>query len=275
MRRAIGRSASSALFLLLPLLVVFAEAFAQGWAVYVEALCDEPDALSAIRLTLLVAVIVVPINTVFGVLAAWAIAKFQFVGKSVLITLDRPAVQRFAGDRRHDLRAAVRRCRAGSGRGSTSTTSRSSSRVPGIVLATLFVTFPFVARELIPLMQAQGTEEEEAALVLGRRRAADVLARDAAEHQVGPALRRDPLQRPRDGRVRRGVGRLRPHPRPDQHHAAARRDAVQRHGRKPRRGLRRRLAAGDVGADYAGAQVAVAVEDGRATSADELGYTGD
>ena len=96
--------------------------------------------------------------------------------------------------------------------------------VPGIVLATLFVTFPFVARELIPLMQAQGTEEEEARPRAGGRRLADLPAGDAAEHQVGAALRRDPLQRPGDGRVRRRVGGFRPHPRPDQHDAAARRD---------------------------------------------------
>ena len=124
--------------------------------------------------------------------------------------------------------------------------------VPGIVLATIFVTFPFVARELIPLMQAQGSEEEEAARVARRRRLADVLARHAAEHQVGPALRRDPLQRARDGRVRRGVGRLRPHPRRDQHAAAARRDPLQRI--PLRGGVRGRLAAGAAGAGHAGAQ---------------------
>ena len=93
----------------------------------------------------------------------------------------------------------------------------------------MFVTFPFVARELIPLMQAQGTERGGGrARSLGAERLADVLARHAAQHQVGPALRRDPVQRARDGRVRRGVGRLRPHPRRDQHAAAARRDPLQR-----------------------------------------------
>ena len=85
--------------------------------------------------------------------------------------------------------------------------------VPGIVLATVFVTFPFVARELIPLMQAQGSEEEEAAIVLGAIGLADLLARHAAQHQMGAALRRDPVQRPGDGRVRRGVGGVRPYPR--------------------------------------------------------------
>jgi sulfate/thiosulfate transport system permease protein len=153
------------LFLLMPLLVVFAEAFRQGLAVYAQALTDEAT-LSAIRLTLLVAVIVVPINSVFGVLAAWAIAKFQFVGKSVLITLI-------------DLPYSVSPVIAGMifvllfGRQGWFGPWLEAHNVSiifstcGIVIATLFVTFPFVARELIPLMQAQGTEEEEAARVLG------------------------------------------------------------------------------------------------------------
>ena len=85
--------------------------------------------------------------------------------------------------------------------------------MPGIVLATIFVTFPFVARELIPLMQAQGTEEEEAAHLARRARLADLLARHPAQHQVGAALRRDALQRPGHGRIRRGVGGVRPHSR--------------------------------------------------------------
>ena len=153
------------LFLFVPLLLVFSEAMAQGWAAYVRALRD-PATLSAIRMTLVTAVIVVPINTVFGIAAAWAIAKFQFVGKSVLITLiDLPysvspviagmlfillfGQQGWFGPwlMAHDLHVVYSPC--------------------GIVLATLFVTFPFVARELIPLMQSQGTEEEEAARVLG------------------------------------------------------------------------------------------------------------
>jgi sulfate/thiosulfate transport system permease protein len=153
------------LFLVVPLLAVFAQALDRGWAVYVQSLY-EADALSAIRLTLLIALIVVPINTVFGVVAAWAIAKFQFVGKSLLITLiDLPysispvisgmifvllfGMQGWFGPwlDAHGIRIIF--------------------AVGGIVLATLFVTFPFVARELIPLMQAQGAEEEEAARVLG------------------------------------------------------------------------------------------------------------
>jgi sulfate transport system permease protein len=154
-----------AAFILLPLIIVFTEAFRQGWALYVAAL-TEPDALSAIWLTLLTAAIVVPANLVFGLLAAWAVAKFEFRGKSVLITLiDLPfsvspvisglvfvllfGLQGWFGPwlQEHDLKIIF--------------------AVPGIVLATMFVTFPFVARELIPIMQEQGTVEEEAALSLG------------------------------------------------------------------------------------------------------------
>ncbi len=152
-------------FLFLPLTVVFVQAFSKGWSVYIEALL-EPNALLAARLTLLTALIAVPLNLVFGVAAAWSIAKFEFKGKSLLITLiDLPfsvspvvsgliyvlmfGLQGWLGPwlQAHDIKLIF--------------------AVPGIVLATLFVTFPFVARELIPLMQSQGTEEEEAALVLG------------------------------------------------------------------------------------------------------------
>ncbi|MDE2400681.1 MAG: sulfate ABC transporter permease subunit CysW [Burkholderiales bacterium] len=154
-----------ALFLFLPLVSVFFEAFKKGWHVYVAAI-TEPDAWSAIVLTLTAAVIAVPLNLVFGVSAAWAIAKFDFRGKSVLLTLiDLPfsvspviagliyvlvfGLQGWCGEwlRDHDVKVIF--------------------AVPGIVLATIFVTFPFVARELIPLMQAQGQEQEEAARVLG------------------------------------------------------------------------------------------------------------
>ena len=153
------------LFLVLPLVTVFAEALRKGWQVYIEALI-EPDAVSAIRLTLLAAVIAVPLNLVFGVSAAWAIAKHDFRGKQLLITfIDLPfsvspvvagliyvllfGAQGWFGPwlQAHDLKIIF--------------------AVPGIVLATVFVTFPFVARELIPLMQAQGRDEEEAATVLG------------------------------------------------------------------------------------------------------------
>ncbi len=153
------------IFLLLPLVTVFVEALRKGVEAYFSALND-PDALSAMGLTLTAAALAVPINLVFGVAAAWAIARFEFPGKHLLITLiDLPfsvspvvaglvfvllfGAQGWFGPwlREHDIRIVF--------------------AVPGIVLATLFVTFPFVARELIPLMQAQGREEEEAAIVLG------------------------------------------------------------------------------------------------------------
>lgn len=153
------------LFLFVPLAAVFYQALRKGLGVYVAAIAD-PYALSAIRLTLLCAAIAVPLNLVFGVMAAWAIAKFQFPGKSVLITLiDLPfavspviagliyvlmfGAQGWLGPwlAAHDIKIIF--------------------AVPGIVLATVFVTFPFIARELIPLMEEQGVEEEEAALVLG------------------------------------------------------------------------------------------------------------
>jgi sulfate transport system permease protein len=153
------------LFLFVPLLAVFVEAFKKGWQAYLAAIV-EPDAVSAIKLTLITALIAVPLNLVFGVAAAWTIAKFEFRGKSLLLTLiDLPfsvspvisgliyvllfGAQGWMGPwlQAHDIKILF--------------------AVPGIVLATIFVTFPFVARELIPLMQAQGSEEEEAALVLG------------------------------------------------------------------------------------------------------------
>jgi len=154
-----------ALFLFVPLAAVFHEAFKKGAEVYFAAIV-EADAVSAIQLTLLAAIVSVPLNLVFGVSAAWAIAKFDFRGKNLLLTLiDLPfsvspviagliymlvfGLQGWFGEwlRDHDLRIVF--------------------AVPGIVMATVFVTFPFIARELIPLMQAQGQEQEEAARVLG------------------------------------------------------------------------------------------------------------
>jgi sulfate transport system permease protein len=154
-----------ALFLFVPLAFVFAEALKRGIGVFLAAIGD-PDALAAIRLTLLAAAIAVPLNLVFGVCAAWAIAKFSFRGKSVLTTLI-------------DLPFSVSPVIAGLiyvlvfGRNGwlgpwlQANDVKVVFAVPGIVLATVFVTFPFVARELIPLMQAQGSEQEEAATVLG------------------------------------------------------------------------------------------------------------
>lgn len=153
------------LFLCLPLITIFCEAFAKGWSIYLTEI-SEPDALSAIRLTLLVALICVPLTTLFGVAAAWSIARFEFPGKSFLTTLiDLPfsvspvtsglifvllfGANGWFGEwlQAHDIKIIF--------------------AVPGIVLATMFITCPFVARELIPLMQEMGNEEEEAALSLG------------------------------------------------------------------------------------------------------------
>jgi sulfate transport system permease protein len=149
----------------LPLLVVFVEALAKGGAAYLAALGD-PDTLSALRLTFLVALITVPMNLAFGVAAAWAIAKFDFRGKNILITLiDLPfAVSPVISGLIYVL---VFGARGWLGPWLTAHNIHVIFAVPGIILATTFVTFPFVARELIPLMQTQGTEEEQTAISLG------------------------------------------------------------------------------------------------------------
>ena len=155
------------IFIFLPLVAVFVEALRKGVEVYWQAIVD-PEALSALRLTLIAAAVSVPLNLIFGIAAAWAIAKFEFRGKQLLITfIDLPfsispvivgliyvlvfGANGWLGEWliEHDIKIIF--------------------AVPGIVLATIFVTFPFVARELIPLMQAQGKEEEEAAVVLGAK----------------------------------------------------------------------------------------------------------
>jgi len=152
-------------FLLLPLLAVFVEALAQGLPLYLEAL-KEPEARSAIFLTLAIALAVLPFNIVFGVAAAWAIAKFDFRGKSLLLTLI-------------DLPFAVSPVVAGLifilifgaqgtfGPWLAAHDIKIIFAIPGMIIATLFITFPFIARELIPLMQSQGKDEEEAAVSLG------------------------------------------------------------------------------------------------------------
>jgi len=154
-----------ALFLVLPLLAVFAEALRKGWDAYWSAL-QEPDAWAAVRLTLLTAAIAVPLNLVFGVAAAWAIAKFEFRGKALLTTLiDLPfSVSPVVAGLLYVL---VFGAQGWLGPWLAARDIQIIFAVPGIVLATVFVTFPFVARELIPLMQAQGNEEEQAAMVLG------------------------------------------------------------------------------------------------------------
>ncbi|WP_395668673.1 sulfate ABC transporter permease subunit CysW [Rhodoferax sp.] len=153
------------LFLVLPLAAVFTEALRKGSDAFLEAL-KEPDAWSAIRLTLLVAAVSVPLNLVFGVCAAWAIAKYEFRGKAFLTTLvDLPfSVSPVVAGLIYVL---VFGAHGWFGPWLMAHDIKIVFAVPGIILATVFVTFPFVARELIPLMQAQGTEEEQAALVLG------------------------------------------------------------------------------------------------------------
>ncbi|WP_186426143.1 sulfate ABC transporter permease subunit CysW [Cupriavidus metallidurans] len=153
------------LFLFVPLAAVFTEALKKGLDVYFSAIA-EPDAVSAIKLTLLTAGIAVPLNLVFGVAAAWTIAKFEFRGKNVLLTLiDLPfSVSPVISGLIYVLLFGAQ---GWFGKWLSDHGVQILFAMPGIVLATIFVTFPFVARELIPLMQAQGTEEEEAALVLG------------------------------------------------------------------------------------------------------------
>ena len=153
------------LFLFMPLAAVFTEALRKGFDTYISALADA-DALSAIKLTFIAALIAVPLNLVFGVAAAWAIAKFEFRGKSILITLiDLPfAVSPVIAGLIYVLIFGLQGWFGG---WLSDHDFKIIFAIPGIVLATIFVTFPFVARELIPLMQAQGKDEEEAALVLG------------------------------------------------------------------------------------------------------------
>ncbi len=153
------------LFLFMPLAAVFTEALRKGFSTYFAALV-EPDALSAIKLTLIATAISLPLNIVFGVSAAWAIAKFEFKGKSLLITLiDLPfAVSPVIAGLIYVLMFGLQGWVGG---WLSDHDFKIIFAIPGIVLATTFVTFPFVARELIPLMQAQGKDEEEAALVLG------------------------------------------------------------------------------------------------------------
>jgi sulfate/thiosulfate transport system permease protein len=153
------------LFLFVPLAAVFTEAFRKGTGAYFEAL-KEPDALSAMQLTLIATGISLPLNLIFGVAAAWSITKFEFKGKSLLITLiDLPfAVSPVIAGLIYVLIFGLQGWLGG---WLSDHDFKVIFAIPGIVLATTFVTFPFVARELIPLMQSQGKEEEEAALVLG------------------------------------------------------------------------------------------------------------
>jgi sulfate transport system permease protein len=154
-----------ALFLIAPLAAVFVEAFSKGWHAYLAAI-REPEALAAIRLTLITAAIAAPLNMVFGICAAWAITKFSFRGKNLLLTLiDLPfAVSPVISGMVFVLLFGAKGLL---GPWLDAHNIKIIFAVPGIVLATIFVTFPFIARELIPLMQEQGTEEEQAAVMLG------------------------------------------------------------------------------------------------------------
>ena len=160
-----GALAFLVFFLLLPLVAVFAEAFREGLGAYATALV-EPDALAAIRLTLLVAAIAVPLNLVFGVAAAWLITKHRFRGKALLVTLiDLPfSVSPVVSGLVYVL---IFGAQGWLGPWFAEHGIKVIFAVPGLVLATIFVTFPFVARELIPLMSEQGTDDEQAALSLG------------------------------------------------------------------------------------------------------------
>jgi len=214
-----------ALFVVLPIATIIVEALRKGLDAYFSALA-EPDTISAIRLTLLVAVIAVPLNTVFGVAAAWTLAKFDFRGKTVLLTLiDVPfsvspvisgmvyvllfGLQGWFGPwlREHHLKIIF--------------------AVPGLILATMFVTLPFVARELIPLMQEQGTDEEEAARMLGASGWRTFWGRHLAQYQMGTALRRIVVQCAGDGRIRSSISCFRAYSRSDQYTAASGRYIVQ------------------------------------------------
>ncbi|HEX4278537.1 MAG TPA: sulfate ABC transporter permease subunit CysW [Bryobacteraceae bacterium] len=156
---------SLGLFIVFPVAAVFVQAFAKGWPAYLKAV-EDPNTLAAAKLSLLAVGISVPLNAVFGVAAAWAIAKFRFRGRSVLVSLIdipfgvSPVISGL-------IFVLVFGTRGWFGPWLAAHDIRVIFAVPGIILATTFVTFPFVARELIPLMQSQGTDEEEAALVLG------------------------------------------------------------------------------------------------------------
>ncbi len=240
------------LLLAAPLGAVLAQALAKGWQVYLESFAD-PDTRAAIRLTLLTAAIVVPINTVFGICASWAIAKFEFKGKSLLITLI-------------DLPFAVSPVIAGLvfvllfgaqgwfGPWLQERDVQVIFAVPGIVLATLFISFPYVARELIPLMQQQGSDEEEAAITLGASAWITFLRVTLPKIRWGllyGVILCNARAMGEFGAVSVVSGT---HPRAHDDHAAARRDPLQRV--QFRRCIRGRLAARAAGDPDAGPQVA-------------------
>ena len=201
------------LFLLLPLAVVFFEAFAHGLRGYIGTFFD-PDVQAAVRLTLLVAAIVVPLNTAFGLCAAWWIAKFDFRGKEILVTLiDLPfSVSPVVSGL---IFVLVFGAQGVLGPWAAAHGLHVIFAVPGIVLATLFVTFPFVAREVIRSCRARERPRRKRRSLLAQA-ASKRSDRHAAKYPMGALVRRPALQRARDGRIRGRFRRFRPHPQHDQ-----------------------------------------------------------
>lgn len=205
-----------AIMLVVPLVAVFYEALKEGWGAYVSALTD-PDALHAIKLTLITTAIVLPINTIIGVALAYLITRHKFRGKFIITTLlDLPfAVSPVVAGLMFVLLFGANTLIGGF---FESLGIKIIFATTGIVLATLFVTFPFIAREIIPLMQSIGDSEESKPNAWGKW-LANVLARYPTQHQMGVALWHYPDQRSCDGRVWGGVSRLWAYPWRDQHHA--------------------------------------------------------
>ncbi len=209
------------LLVIVPVLAVFFQAIEAGLQTYWNNLVNDADTRHSILLTLAVVPTAVLLNLIFGVAAAWAIARFRFPGRTALLTvIDMPFAispvvaglllvlifgqQGYLGPwlREHGISVLF--------------------SPPGLVIATTFVTLPFVARELIPVMESIGPDEELAAVSLGAGAVADVLESDDSKHSLGPALWRDFVQRPGHGRIRGGIGDLGPYRRADRYDAAAR-----------------------------------------------------
>lgn len=214
------------LMLVVPLVAVFYEALKGGWDLYLKSLSD-PEAWSAVKLTLITALIAVPVNAVLGVAMAWLLTRFDFLGKQLLTTLldlpfsVSPAVAGLMFVLLFGAHTALGSRLEAQG-------IRIIFAIPGIVLTALFVTFPFAAREIIPLNAGTGRQRRTGGIDTRRKRLADVLARYPAQHQMDAALRHHPHQRPCDGRVRRGQRGIGTHTRRNQHYPAFGRNLLQR-----------------------------------------------